>query len=334
MTDREIHLPVAAQPSTDSLVSYARRAEDGGYGCAWLPETWGRDAVTVLTAMAERTDGIDLGSSILNAYSRSPALLGQTAATLQEVSDGRFRLGIGPSGPAVVENWHGIEYGNPLRRTRETVEVVRRVLSGDPVEYDGETFSLSGFRLRCDPPEPTPPIEVTGMGPKAVELAGRFADGWHGILFSPDGVRDRLEDVERGADLGARDPDEVRVTIGVTCCALSDPARARELARQHTAFYVGGMGTFYRDSLVRQGYEEAERIHEAWQAGDREAALETISEDLLDDLCAAGDPETARERLEAFEEIDGVDAVAVSFPRGATEAEIEETMDALAPDEG
>ncbi|MFC4543364.1 TIGR04024 family LLM class F420-dependent oxidoreductase [Halosolutus amylolyticus] len=332
MTDRDVHLPVAAQPTVDSLVDYARRAEDGGYDCAWLPETWGRDAVTVLTAMAERTDAIEIGSSIVNTYSRSPALLGQTAATLQEVADGRFRLGLGPSGPVVIENWHGMEYGNPLRRTRETVEIVRQVLSGERVEYDGDDFSLSGFRLRCDPPDPVPPIEVTGMGPKAVELAGRFGDGWHGIMLTPDGVAERLDDIERGADLGDRDPDDVTVTAGVTCCALDDADRARDLARQHVAFYVGGMGTFYRDALVRQGYDEAAEIHDAWQEGDRERALDLLTDDLLDDLCAVGDPETAREALERYEAVDGIDAIAVSFPRGADEDEIEATMDALAPD--
>ncbi|WP_293030133.1 TIGR04024 family LLM class F420-dependent oxidoreductase [Natronococcus sp.] len=331
MTDRDVHLPVAAQPSVDSLADYAGRAEGGGYDCVWLPETWGRDAVTVLSTIAERTDEIDLGTSIVNAYSRSPALLGQTAATLQEASDGRFRLGIGPSGPVVIENWHGLEYGNPLKRTRETVEIVRQVLSGEPVDYDGDEFSLSGFRLRCEAPDPAPPVEVTGMGPKAVELAGRFGDGWHGIMLTPDGVRDRLADLERGADLGDRDPEDLAVTVGVTCCALEDAERARELARQHVGFYVGGMGTFYRDALERQGYGEAETIHDAWQDGDRERALEEVSDELLDDLCAVGDPETARQRLERFEAVDGIDAVAVSFPRGAEESEVEATMDALAP---
>ncbi len=333
MTAREIHLPVAAQPTVDSLVDYARTAEDAGYDCVWLPETWGRDAVTVLTSIAEHTDSVDLGSSIVNTYSRSPALLGQTAATLQEVSDGRFRLGVGPSGPIVIENWHGLEYGNPLRRTRETVEIVRQVLSGEPVEYDGHDFSLSGFRLRCAPPDPQPPVEVTGMGPKAVELAGRFADGWHGIMLTPDGIRDRLEDVERGADLGDRDPEDVTVSVGVPCCVLEDAERARELARQHVGFYVGGMGTFYRDSLERQGYDEAVEIHDAWQEGDRDRALELIDDELLDQLCAAGDLETARERLERFEAVDGLDAVMVSFPRGADESEIRETMAALAPND-
>lgn len=328
----ELSLPVAAQPSLDAVVSLAEDAEDAGYGRVWLPETWGRDAVTILSLAAERTETVGLGTSILNVYSRSPALLGQTAATLQEASDGRFRLGVGPSGPAVVENWHGQSFEQPLRRTRETVEVVKQVLTGAPVEYDGDCFDLSGFRLRCPAPEPAPPVDAAGMGPKAVELAGRFADGWHALNFTPDGLRDRLADLRRGAELGDRDPEDVRVTLSLPCCVLSDAERARSLARQHLAFYVGGMGTFYRDALARQGHAEvAERVYDAWQAGERGEAVAAI-DPLLDDLAAAGSPEHARERLAAFGNVDGVDAVSVSFPRGAETAEIRETLAALAPE--
>jgi coenzyme F420-dependent oxidoreductase len=331
-TDREVFLPVAAQPSVDALCDQALRAEKRGYDRAWLPETWGRDAVTVLTSIAHRTDEIGIGTSIAPIYSRSPALLGQTAATLQEVSDGRFRLGLGPSGPAVIENWHGVEYGNPLRRTRETIEIVKGVLAGEPVEYDGEYFDLSGFRLRCEPPSPPPAVDAAGMGPKAVELAARFADGWHALMVTREGIRDRLADLERGADLADRDPEEVRVTLSLTCAALDDRERARESVRQHIAFYVGGMGTFYRDSLARVGHEAtANEIHDSWQAGDREAALAAIDDDLLDSLAVAGTPDEARERFETFAAIDGVDAVSVSFPRDATSEEIDATLDALAP---
>ncbi|EMA39610.1 TIGR04024 family LLM class F420-dependent oxidoreductase [Halococcus hamelinensis] len=329
---REVFLPVAAQPGVDALCEQAERAEELGYDRAWLPETWGRDAVTVLTSIAHRTDEIGIGTSIVPVYSRSPALIGQTAATLQEVSDGRFRLGLGPSGPIVVENWHGVDYGNPLRRTRETVEVVKRVLSGEEVTYDGEYFDLAGFRLRCEPPEPRPPIDAAGMGPKSVELAGRFADGWHALLLTRDGLRDRLDDLRRGADLAGRDPENVRVTLSLTCAALDDPDRARESVRQHLAFYVGGMGTFYRDSLARSGHEAtANEVYDRWQSRDRAAATAAIDDDLLDSLAVAGTPGTARDRLESFAAIEGVDRVAVSFPRDASLAEIEATIAALAP---
>ncbi|WP_459194357.1 TIGR04024 family LLM class F420-dependent oxidoreductase [Halosimplex sp. J119] len=330
---RDVFLPVAAQPSVESLVEYAQTAEELGYERAWLPETWGRDAVTVLTAVAERTSEIGIGTSIANVYSRSPALIGQTAATLQEVSDGRLRVGLGPSGPAVVEGWHGADYDRPLRRTRETIEIVRLVLSGERVEYDGEIFQLSGLRLRCDPPDTPPGIDAAGMGPKSVELAGRFADGWHALMLTKDGLRDRIEDLQRGAELGDRGLDDLRVTLSLPCIALDDRERARGLARNHLAFYVGAMGTFYREALERQGYEdEAVEIASEWANRNHDAAEAAITDELLDDLGIAGTPEECRERYDDWEGIDGVDAVSVSFPRGAEPAEITETMRALAPE--
>jgi len=334
MTDaaRDLHLPVAAQPTLEDVLALGTTAEDLGYDRVWMPETWGRDAVTVLATLADRTNTVGLGTSIVPVYSRSAALLGQTAATLQEASDDRFRLGLGPSGPALVEHWHSTAFEEPLRRTREYVEAIRAVCSGAPVSYDGATVAMEGFRLRFDPP-PTPPIDVAAMGPKAVELAGRFADGWHALLFTPDGLRDRLEDLRRGASLGDRDPDAVRTMAVVTSCALPDAATARTLARQHVAFYVGAMGPFYRNALARQGFEAtADRIQDRWHSGDRDAAVAAVDDALLDALCAAGTPDTVRDRLATVAAIDGVDAVAVSLPRGADRDAIAATVEALAPE--
>jgi coenzyme F420-dependent oxidoreductase len=329
---RDVFLPVAAQPSVDTLVEFAQLAEAQGYDRVWLPETWGRDAVTVLTTIAERTDEVGIGTSVANVYSRSPALLGQTAATLQEASDGRFRLGIGPSGPALVAGWHGVDYDRPLRRTREYIDIVRQVLSGERLEYDGDIFQLSGFRLRCDPPETLPEIDAAGMGPKSVELAGRFADGWHALMLTQEGLRDRLDDLRRGAELGDRDPEAVRVTLSLPCLALDDRERARQSARNHLAFYLGAMGTFYREALARQGYEEtAHEVASEWANRNHEAAMAAISDELLDDLGVLGTPAECRERYADWEAIDGVDAVSVSFPRDATAEEIEATIRALAP---
>lgn len=330
---RETFLPVAAQPSVDTLAEQAQRAESLGYDRAWLPETWGRDAVTTLATIAHKTDEIGIGTSIMPIYSRSPALIGQTAATLQEVSDGRFRLGLGPSGPIVIENWHGVEFDNPLRRTRETIEIITQALSGEEVAYDGDIFDLSGFRLRCDPPEPRPRVDAAGMGPKSVELAGRFADGWHALMLTRDGLQDRLDDLRRGAELGDRDPDDVRTTLSLTCCAIDDSERARHLVKSHICFYIGGMGTFYRDALARQGHEDiAHEIYDKWQDGDREGALGTMPDELLDEIAVAGTQDEARERFEEFAAIDDVDAVSVSFPRAAEREDINATLDALAPE--
>lgn len=335
MTDTitlDASLPVSAQPSISGIVDQALVAEDAGFDHVWVPETWGRNAVTTLSLLAERTDAVGIGSSILNVYSRSPALLGQTAATLQEASDGRFRLGVGPSGPAVIEQWHGVPFEEPLKQTRETVDIAHAVLSGEPVDYEGERHQLAGFRLRSDPPSPAPPVDVASMGPKATELAGRFADGWHGLMLTPGGTRDRLEDVARGADLGDRRPDDIRTLLSITTAALPDGERARELVRQHLAFYIGGMGTYYRDSLARQGYEDrAHAIYDAWQADDRSAAMAHLDDELLDRLGLAGTPTEVRERLHERWDIEGLDALAISFPRGADRDAVTQTMTALEP---
>ncbi|WP_290816643.1 TIGR04024 family LLM class F420-dependent oxidoreductase [Halovivax sp.] len=333
MTDRSLHLPVASPDSVEQFVEYATLGESCGYEHAWLPETWGRDAVTVLTRIATETDEIGIGPSILNVYSRSPALVGQTAATLQEVSDGRLRLGLGPSGPAVIEGWHGESFDRPLRRTREFIEIVRAVCSGDLVDYDGEIFSLGGFRLRADPPETPIPVDAAGMGPKSVELAGRFADGWHATVFTPDGFGERLEDLERGVELGDRRREDVTATLSLTAAVLEDGDRARELCRNHLAFYVGAMGTYYRESLSRQGYEaEATAIAAAVANDERERVGEIVDDDLLEDFAIVGTPEEASDQLERWDGIDGLDELAVSFPRGATDREVTTTIEALAPD--
>lgn len=332
MTALDVHLPVAAQPAIDDIAGFATLAEELGYARVWMPETWGRDAVTTLTTIAERTTTIGLGSSVMSVYSRSPALLGQTATTLQEVSDGRFRLGVGPSGPILMQGWHGMSFERPLRRTREAVDIIRQVQSGNVVNYDGEIFNLAGFRLRCDPPDPRPPVDIAGMGPKAVELAGRFGDGWHAIACSRDGIRDRLQDFRRGLRLGDRREEDVRVTLAVTACAMADSAVARELARKHLAFYVGAMGTFYRNSLARQGYESlANDIASTWANGDPAGASELIDDDVLEMFSPAGSPAEVRDQLTTFMEIDGIDAIAIGFPRGASPAVIEQTIEAVAP---
>lgn len=333
MTDRTLHLPVAAQDSVESFVELAQLGEQCGYRRAWVPETWGRDAVTIMTRMATDTEEIGIGPSILNTYSRSPGVLAQTAASLQEVSNGRLRLGVGPSGPAVIEGWHGESFDQPLRRSRETIEIIQQALSGEPVEYDGHVFSLSGFRLRCEPPAEPVPVDAAAMGPTAVEMAGRFADGWHATMFTRDGMRERLGDLERGADLGDRDPEDIRVTLAVTACALPDGERARELVARHAAFYIGGMGTFYRDSLAAQGHESlAHEVASAWANGDREHAAAMVRDEVLDELGAAGTPAETREALESFEAIDGLDAVAVSFPREASRSTVRETIEVLGPE--
>ncbi|UWG47887.1 LLM class flavin-dependent oxidoreductase [Halanaeroarchaeum sp. HSR-CO] len=332
MTELDLHLPVAEQPSVDHYVDYAVHGERHGYGVAWVPETWGRNVVPVLTEMARATDSIGLGPSILNVFSRSPALIGQTAATLQEVTDGRARIGVGSSGPIVIEGWHGASFEQALKRVRESVEIAKQVQTGESVDYDGSIFSLAGFRLRSDPPETPAPIDAAGMGPKSVELAGRFGDGWHGIVLSPDGIADRIDDFERGSELGDRDRSQQRTMVSVEAIVAEDREYARDIARQHLAFYVAAMGDYYREALARQGYEdEANEMAIKWGNGDREGAKAAVTEEILAEFAAVGTPEEAREQLSTFTDIDGLDAVALGFPRAAKKDDIERTIEALAP---
>lgn len=332
MTSRHVHTPVAAQDHLTDTLDLICAAEDLGYEHAWVPETWGRDAITTLATASQQIDRIGLGTSIANVYSRSPAVLGQSAATLAESTPGPLRLGIGPSGPAVIDNWHGLDYERPLRRTREATEIIRQVLSGDIVSYDGEIFEVDGFRLRFDPPDEPIPIDLAGLGPKSVELAGFIGDGWHGLLSTSDGIREQLNHLHRGAEKRDRSLEDIDVTLSLTCCALDDEETARRLAAGHIAFYTGAMGPFYGKALARQGFGElAQRIVDYWQAGDKEAAIDAVDAELLDDIAVAGTPSTARDKLRRFEAIEGVDAVAVSFPRGASLPQITETLEALAP---
>jgi coenzyme F420-dependent oxidoreductase len=332
MTDTDLLLSVSDHPSLDSVAEQATAAESMGFDRVSLGETTGWNAVTTLTLVGERTEEIGVSNDVFSPYSRSPALLGQTAAALQKATDGRYRLGLGPSSPALVERWHGASFERPLRRLRETIEIIRAVLSGERVAYDGEIFALDGLSLDCAPPEPTPPIDAAVLGPKTVELAGRFADGWVPQLFTPDGLRDRLDDLARGTELGGRDAAAVRVSPILRCCAMDDGERARERARQSVAFLIGAYGPYYRQSIAEQGYEEVtDAIRGAWEAGERDRMADELPDPLLDDLVAAGTSEAVREKVESFGDIDGVDAVRVAFVSGGSVDDHRRTMQALEP---
>lgn len=328
----DISLSVAAQSTVNNIIKQTRTAEANGYNRVWVPESWGRNSVSLLTLLAERTERVGIGSSIINVFSRTPALIGQSAMTLQEISGERFRLGIGPSGPSVIENWHGLNFNRPLRRTREHIEIIKAIGSGDPVDYDGELFELDGFQLRFQPSVIQPNVDVAAMGPKAVELAGRFADGWHAFMMTPEGFVERSEHFERGIELGDRDSDEGRAMLMVTACALEDGNLARELVAQHIAFYLGSMGPFYRNALSSQGYKDfSDTVNELWETEQRERAISKVKEDLLGDIGLAGTPEEVRTQLGQFTALDGLDAIAISFPRGADHEQILSTVEAFEP---
>lgn len=330
--ERTLVLPISTQPSVNTQLEYAERADELGYDRVWLAETWGRDAVSLLASIASRTDDVGIGTSISSVYSRSPALLGQTAATLAELSDGRFRMGLGPSGRLLNEMWHGIAHDRPLRRLRESIEIVRQVLSGEVVDYDGDIFQLSGFRLRFDPPTPPPRVDAAALGPKAMELAGRFADGVHTWMTTRDQVSDRLTHFDRGCELADRPREDRSVMVGVPACALSDGGRARDRVRHTLAFYVGAMGEAYRDQLARQGYdEEAAEIARLWMEGRKDEAEATMSDRMVSELGIAGTPSAARAALAEWESLESIDSVALLLPMHTPIEETMATIEALAP---
>lgn len=331
-TSRDVVLPFGQYDRVSEAVELAQYAESLEYGFVTTGETTGWNVPMVLSVIANETETIGITNDVISPYSRSPSLIGQTAVTMQDVSDGRFRLRIGASSPALAEQWHGLEFDRPLRRIRESIEIVRQVQSGDRLDYDGEIYTPDGLALGCEAPDETAPVDVAALGPKSTELTGRFADGWVPQLIPYDGLLDRITDLRRGAELGDRSIDDIRVAYTIRCCALEDGETAREYARSQVAFMIALYGPFYRRAIADAGWEETtETIRETWLDGDKAGAIAAVPDELLDEVVAAGTPETARKQIERFEAIDAVDAVQIGFFDGMDEAERRRTLEALAP---
>lgn len=311
----------------EELLEYAVLAEEEGLESFWVGESWGPAAVPLLTQLLERTERMDVCSGILNVYARTPGLLAMTANTLAEIGDDRFRLGLGTSGPAVIEGFHGVEFDRPLRRTREYVEIVRALLAGDRVEYDGDLFELSGFALDVDTTH-EPPIYVAAMGETNRQLAGEFADGWMPLLLPSTGLEDALEAVERGAARGDRSLADVDVTPWIpTCVSEEDPDAAREGVRSLIAFYVGAMGDYYADAATSFGFgEEADAIRAGWREDRQTGAEAGVTDEMVAAFGAAGTPAEAAGSFERFVEAGADSPVAYIPSRWAGDDLIRETI--------
>jgi coenzyme F420-dependent oxidoreductase len=320
----------ADHDSVDTMADQAGQAEELGFSYVSMGETTGWNIIPVMAVLADRTEEIGITDDVLSPYSRAPTTLAQAALTLDDIADGRYRLGLGTSSPALAERWHAQAFDRPLRRLRETIDVVREVYSGEAVTYEGEIFEFGGMNYGGDAPDDPPAIDVSAFGPKTVELAGRFGDGWVPQLLTPDGLRDRLEDLRRGADLGDRDPEAIRVAPIVRAFADEDRELAREQARGQVAFLIGAYGPYYGNSVARQGYESiVEDIRDAWEDRDTEAMAARLPDELLDRLAAAGTHNEVRERVDEFAAVDGVDAVRLGFVNGMTLEQKKATMRAV-----
>jgi len=314
--------------SADEQVQLAVEADRLGYDVAWAAEAYGSDAPTVLAYVAARTERIDIGSAIMQIPARTPAMTAMTAATLDLLSHGRFRLGLGVSGPQVSEGWHGVRFDQPLGRTREYVEVVRMALGRQRVAYDGEHLRLplpdgpgKALRLMIQPRRDPLPLYLAAVGPRNLELTGAVADGWLAVFFAPEHATVSLEPLRAGAQRSGRVLDALDLTATVPIVVGADPATCADVVRPHTALYVGGMGSrthnFYNALARRMGYEDAAaRIQSLYLDGRHRDAAAAVPFELVDQTALVGPRERIRDRLQAYADA-GITTLAVS-PVGAS----------------
>ena len=287
-------------------------AERLGYDSVWTAEAYGSDAATVLAWFAANTERILLGSAIFQMPGRSPAMTAMTAATLDQLSGGRVKLGIGSSGPQVAEGWHGQRFARQLQRTREYVAVVRMALARERVEFHGETLELPlpdgpgrALKLTIAPVQDRIPILLAAIGPKNTALAGEIADGWIPTMFAPEHVSELRPLLEEGAARAGRSLDGFEIAPTVNAYVSDDREAARDLMRPYLALYVGGMGSrdknFYNALVRRYGFEAAaQEVQDLYLEGRKEEAAAALPDELVDLVSLCGPRDVVRERLRVF----------------------------------
>ncbi|MPQ96615.1 LLM class F420-dependent oxidoreductase [Modestobacter sp. I12A-02628] len=294
----------------DDDVAFVVEAEAMGVDSVWVAEAWGHDALTPLAFLAARTSRIRLATGIAQLGSRSPALLAMSAMSLQAMSGGRFVLGLGTSGPQVMEGWHGVRFSSPLGMTRETIEVLRTVTAGEKLEHEGTVYPLplpdsAGRALRSMAPPTTVPVYLAALGPKNLELTGELADGWLANAFMPETADSFLQPLAAGAARAGRSVADLDVVVPVGVEFTDDEeAAARRHARGY-AFTIGAMGNrdqnFYNAAFTRQGWgEDVRAVQDLWLGGDREAAAARVPLELGRRTNLLGPPDVVRERLAAY----------------------------------
>jgi F420-dependent oxidoreductase-like protein len=320
--------------SPEDQVALTQEAEKLGYHSVWVAEAYGSDAVTILTWLASKTDKIGLGSGILQMFARTPAMTAMTAATLDALSGGRLLLGLGLSGPQVVEGWYGQRYERPIARTREYIELVKTIIRREgPVEFKGETYQLplpesegKPLKLIIRPIRDSIPIYLAAIGPKNVALAGELADGWLPAFFSPDFMDEFLPSLEEGARTAGRKVDEIDIAPNAGVAIGDDLNTCYDWVRPAYGLYLGGMGSkkhnFYNALAARYGFEkEAAKVQELFLGGDRMGAFQAVPEDLIDATALVGPPERIAERIKRYEAA-GVGTLIVNPAAGTMEDRI------------
>ena len=307
-------------------VDFVREAERMGADSVWVPEFWGYDALTPIGFLAAATSTIRLATGIVQLGARTPAMLAMSAMTVQELSDGRFVLGVGVSGPQVMEGWHGVRFDRPVRRTRETIEIIRRISAGERLAYQGEVYTLplpdgAGRSIRSALPPARIPIHVAALGPANLRLTGELADGWIGNSFFPETAEVFLDPIREGAAAAGRDLTELELTVAVGVEFTDD---VEEAGRRHAAGYAftfGAMGSagqnFYNDAFARQGHgDDVREVQRLWLAGDREAAGRRVPTAIGLGTNLVGTDDLVRERLRRYRDA-GIDTLRAGLPGGS-----------------
>lgn len=320
-----IEIPYTEMQDREGMIALAREAEAEGYDCIWCSEVYTYDAFTTLTQIACATSTIKVGTNIAQIYARTPALLATTAASLDQMSGGRMILGIGASGPQVIEGWHGVPYDRPVQRTREIIEIARKIWSGEKVVHEGTVFTLNKrLKLLNAGHRANIPVYVASLGPKNVEMTAEMADGWLPFPFSTE----HAPDVFKGplqAGLAKRSPELGPFTIAPFAPVfVGDTETGLNIARGLIGFYIGGMGSktqnFYNRLVQRYGFEkEALRVQELFLGGDKPGAIAATPDALVDQVSVVGDEARVRDRLQAFEAA-GATELVVAFLSGDAES--------------
>ncbi len=311
-----------------SSVDYVIEAERLGVDSVWTAEAWGYDAATPLAYLAAKTNKIRLGSGILQVGTRTPALLAMTAMALDSLSGNRFLLGLGVSGPQVIEGWHGIPFARPMQRLRETIEIVRKVTHGERLSYQGDIYQLplpngEGKALKASvPPRPNVPIYLATLGPKNLELTGELADGWLGTSFMPEHAPIFLDPIAKGATRAGRSIANIEIQVSAGVVDFSDDIESLIAPRKPgIAFTLGAMGSrqsnFYNEVYQRAGYADiAHEVQDLWLDKQREAAIARVPDELVLKTNLIGSVAMVRERLRMYKRA-GVNSLQVN-PEGQT----------------
>jgi F420-dependent oxidoreductase-like protein len=304
-------------------IDLVRDAEAAGFDSVWTAEAYGSDAATVLAWIAAQTERIRIGAAIFQMPARSPAMTAMTAATLDNLSNGRMILGIGTSGPQVAEGWHGQRFGKQLQRTREYVEILRTALARERLEYHGEAYQLplpdgpgKALKLTIGTVQERIPIYIAAIGPKNTQLTGEIADGWLPLFLSPENLSQSKALLEEGAERAGRDLNGFDIAPSVQVSIDDDVDRARDAMRPMLALYVGGMGSrernFYNALVRSYGFEDAAReVQDLYLAGKKQEAAAALPAELIDTTTLVGSRDRVKERLQVYREA-GVGTLIVS----------------------